>query len=61
MPLREETGFLSGFFLAVSDTTVYRKAEWQLLVPYVRLSNGNISSCRNCFSEGIFSCENKRL
>lgn len=53
MLLIEETGFLLGVFLAVSDTMVYRKAQRWLLVPYVRLSDGNVSWCRNCFSEGI--------
>ncbi len=33
-----------GGFLAVSDTMAYRKAQWWLLVPYVRLSR----MCRIC-------------
>lgn len=54
MLLIEETWDMShGFFLAVSDTMVYRKAQWWLLVPYMRLRDGNVSWCRNCFSEGI--------
>lgn len=44
MLLIEETGFLSGGFLAVSDTMVYRKAQWWLLVPYMRLSDGNVET-----------------